>query len=205
MTVPSEATSPRPSAPTSELRTRILREATRLFAEKGYAATSVREVVEASGCTKPALYYYFKSKDALFLEAIHAETEASTHIIVQSMPSGDVTTVRAGMKRGLQAYVAHIRQNPMGMRLILRAELQRDEGQPAFDFDSLRTTQLQMIKDMLAHGVATGEIRKDVDLEDAAHAIAGMVEQRTQLWLAGVPMPEDMAERVLRIFFHGVA
>ena len=68
MTVPSEATSPRPSAPTSELRTRILREATRLFAEKGYAATSVREVVEASGCTKPALYYYFKSKDALFLE-----------------------------------------------------------------------------------------------------------------------------------------
>ena len=37
-----------------------------LFAEKGYASTSVREIVEGAGVTKPVLYYYFKSKEGMF-------------------------------------------------------------------------------------------------------------------------------------------
>jgi AcrR family transcriptional regulator len=47
-------------------RGRILETATDLFAEKGYAGTYVREIVEKAGVSKPALYYYFKSKEGLF-------------------------------------------------------------------------------------------------------------------------------------------
>ena len=36
-----------------------------LFAERGYDATSVREIVEAAGVAKPTLYYYFRSKEGL--------------------------------------------------------------------------------------------------------------------------------------------
>src|SRR5581483_8225499 len=43
----------------------IARVAARLFAERGYDATSVREIVEAAGVTKPTLYYHFGSKEAL--------------------------------------------------------------------------------------------------------------------------------------------
>jgi AcrR family transcriptional regulator len=39
--------------------------AARLFAKRGYEATSVREIVEAAGVTKPTLYYYFGSKEGL--------------------------------------------------------------------------------------------------------------------------------------------
>ena len=195
---------PRTGTHSTELRSRILREATKLFANKGYAATSVREVVEASGCTKPALYYYFKSKDALFLEAIRAETAATTRILEQSMPHGG-GAMRDFMTRGLEAYLEHVHSNPMGMRLLLRAELQRDEGQPIFDFDSLRTLHLQMLLQVLSYGVTTREVRSDVNLEDAAFALAGMVEQRMQLWLAGVPFPPDLPDRVLGLLFHGVA
>ena len=38
----------------------IARAAARLFAERGYDATSVREIVEAAGVAKPTLYYYFR-------------------------------------------------------------------------------------------------------------------------------------------------
>ena len=51
-------------------RGRIMLEAARLFTRKGFAATSVREIVEAAGVTKPTLYYYFKSKDDLFLSIL---------------------------------------------------------------------------------------------------------------------------------------
>src|SRR5690348_9681797 len=43
----------------------IARSAARLFAERGYDATSVREIVEAAGVAKPTLYYYFRSKEGL--------------------------------------------------------------------------------------------------------------------------------------------
>jgi AcrR family transcriptional regulator len=39
--------------------------AARLFAEQGYDATSVREIVKAAGVAKPTLYYYFQSKEGL--------------------------------------------------------------------------------------------------------------------------------------------
>ena len=43
----------------------IARVAARLFAQRGYDATSVREIVEAAGVAKPTLYYYFRSKEGL--------------------------------------------------------------------------------------------------------------------------------------------
>src|ERR1700722_19587509 len=43
----------------------IARAAARLFAERGYDATSVREIVEAAGVAKPTLYYHFQSKEGL--------------------------------------------------------------------------------------------------------------------------------------------
>ena len=51
---------------------RILDEAVRLFAERGFAGTSVQEVVEAAAVTKGALYHYFDSKDDLLYEIYHS-------------------------------------------------------------------------------------------------------------------------------------
>jgi AcrR family transcriptional regulator len=44
---------------------RILSTALDLFAVRGYDATSVREICEAAGITKPTLYYFFGSKDGV--------------------------------------------------------------------------------------------------------------------------------------------
>ena len=49
---------------------KILQVAIGLFAQKGYDATSTREIVEAAGVTKPMLYYYFGSKEGLCKAAI---------------------------------------------------------------------------------------------------------------------------------------
>jgi len=49
----------------SEVARHIARVAARLFAERGYDATSVREIVKAAGVAKPTLYYYFRSKEGL--------------------------------------------------------------------------------------------------------------------------------------------
>ena len=53
-------------------RDRILRLADPLFARHGYAAVSMRQVAGAAGVTKPALYYHFRDKEALFEECVLA-------------------------------------------------------------------------------------------------------------------------------------
>jgi AcrR family transcriptional regulator len=53
----------------------ILRAAVHLFAHKGFAATSTREIAEASGVTKPMLYYYFESKEGLCRAALDHSLE----------------------------------------------------------------------------------------------------------------------------------
>jgi AcrR family transcriptional regulator len=62
---------------------RILSAGVRLFAEKGYATTSTREIAEAAGITKPMLYYYYGSKEGLcraamdqFLQELQARLES---------------------------------------------------------------------------------------------------------------------------------
>jgi AcrR family transcriptional regulator len=53
-------------------RERILRCADHLLAKHGYAGMSMREVAVAAGVTKPALYYHFRDKEALFEECVAA-------------------------------------------------------------------------------------------------------------------------------------
>lgn len=47
----------------SDTRDVILNKALELFADKGYDATSMREIAEQVGISKPALYYHFDSKE----------------------------------------------------------------------------------------------------------------------------------------------
>jgi AcrR family transcriptional regulator len=63
-------------------RMQIIRVATRLFVERGYRATSLQDVAEVLGVTRPALYYYFPSKEELlyailsFAQDVNEETTA---------------------------------------------------------------------------------------------------------------------------------
>ncbi|RZI48365.1 TetR/AcrR family transcriptional regulator [Lactococcus kimchii] len=54
----------------SETKNRILAVATQLFCEKGYHATSVRDVMEATKASKSQFYYYFPAKKDLVLAVI---------------------------------------------------------------------------------------------------------------------------------------
>jgi long-chain acyl-CoA synthetase len=74
---PVRRTRPAPDARRDDqpVARRLLEEATRLFATQGFDRTTVQQVVDATGVTKGAMYYYFGSKDDL-LHAIYARVLA---------------------------------------------------------------------------------------------------------------------------------
>ncbi|MEV6031774.1 helix-turn-helix domain-containing protein [Nonomuraea sp. NPDC052116] len=65
MSKTEQATAPRRKG--SQTRAEIQQAALSLFTERGYDATSMREIAEQIGITKAALYYHFDSKEAIIL------------------------------------------------------------------------------------------------------------------------------------------
>jgi len=185
------------------LRSRILVAATRGFAERGFAGTSMREVAEAAQCTKPSLYYHFKSKEGLFLTVVQAETSAVTELLEES--SRAPGAARERIATGIRAFFQHLRQYPEGMAVLFRAELEADEGQPSFDYRGIRELHIGMCEKVVAEGVQRGEIGDTFDLRDIVLALVGMVDFRCRLYVSDqVPIPDQAVDRMVSIFFDGV-
>ncbi|MBZ0137147.1 MAG: TetR/AcrR family transcriptional regulator [Planctomycetes bacterium] len=62
----------------ADTRSAVLRQAAALFADNGYDAVSVREIVGAAGVTKPALYYHFGNKEGVARALIDEFLNAAT-------------------------------------------------------------------------------------------------------------------------------
>lgn len=188
----------------TDLRDAILDAAGVLFGERGYAATSMREVAAAASCTKPALYYYFESKAALFLAVIKAHTDHINAILETAY--SEAGTVRERLQRAADTYLDHVRQNPIAQKIFLRSELHLDAGQPTFDWKSTRVTVMERTHRLLQEGVDNGEISAQVHLDDTLYALMGIIDFRCMLWvLQGEPIPHDCAARALDLLFGGIS
>ncbi len=74
--------------PEEPIREKLMRAALTLFTQRGYSATTVRELVEEAGVTKPVLYYYFGSKEGLFLELMRTHF-GRLEAVVDRLPEGE--------------------------------------------------------------------------------------------------------------------
>jgi AcrR family transcriptional regulator len=90
--------------------------ATRLFAERGYEATSIEAILEEAGVSRGSLYHHFRSKDALF-EAVH--TELSEETGRQTLLAADgVTDIVAALRAGCRAWI-RLAADPVVQRIVL--------------------------------------------------------------------------------------
>jgi AcrR family transcriptional regulator len=77
----------------------VLDTAMRLFARKGYTATSMSDLTEATGVNRPSIYAAFGSKGKLFSRAVARYMDAGDAHVAQSLASA---TAREGVERLLR-------------------------------------------------------------------------------------------------------
>jgi AcrR family transcriptional regulator len=68
-------------------RARILQAALSLFSERGYEATSTREICELAGITKPTLYYFYRSKEGVYRALIEDGDRQFHELLEQALAS----------------------------------------------------------------------------------------------------------------------
>jgi len=113
------AVRPAPRLPAAERRARIEEAGARLFAERGYAETTVEEIVAAAGVTKPMLYRHFESKRDLHLALLerHRDALAAAALDRYVAAGGDL---EASLPAMLDAWFAHVEEHPYTWRLLFR-------------------------------------------------------------------------------------
>jgi AcrR family transcriptional regulator len=98
-----------------ETRRQILRAALKRFADAGYAAASVQQIVDDAKVSKPALYYHFADKAGLFQALVHEAHDQRYRVLQEATArGGDFRQQAEAILTGLFAY---FRQNRELMRI----------------------------------------------------------------------------------------
>jgi len=189
--------------PDIAVRERLLAAALQLFTARGYAATTVREIVEAAGVTKPSLYYYFNSKEGIYLALMQRVGEIFEATLGEILSGRG--TARERILRFCSGMFMVSRAHLDLVRLIYAMFFGPPQGAPQYDFDQLFTRMLATIGDAVTTGIAAGEFRP-LPVRELTWGIMGifntiMEEQLSQ------PTPRidaDGLAATLTIFLDGI-
>jgi len=176
---------------------------TRLFGLRGYGSTSVRELVEAAGVTKPTLYYHFGSKEGLFLTVANellADLDALVSRALQE-PGG----LAEKLERLLLDNVGFASDNPDAVRFLMTCLHQVEHGQPSIDLMSLDATFVRHLGGVYGAAVERGELSPSVDVPLAVISFLGIVRVWGMAAFHGAPIPADFHRVVVRQYLHGIA
>ena len=91
----------------SDQRARLLAAMANVVAEKGYAATTVADVVRAAGVSRSTFYVLFASKEACFLDAYDQGVEDLLHAVREAVHDAPEDW-RAQLRAGIRAYLAQL-------------------------------------------------------------------------------------------------
>src|SRR4051794_27038171 len=113
-----------PRLPAPRRRRQLLDVALTVFAERGYHPTSMNDLAEAAGATKPVLYQHFRSKRALYLEPNDAVGARLRDAIGKATPeaAGPHDQVRAGFR----AYFTFVAAEQPAFQLLFGGGARRD-------------------------------------------------------------------------------
>lgn len=202
----------------NENAARILIAAASLFSQKGYAATSVREIVQEAEVTNPMLYYYFESKEGVFQRLLTFVVDA-LHQAIEDAIANHATTY-ARLDAIAHTFFDGVEIAPELVRFVYAVLFGPVQSRPVADIVCVQQKTHDLLCQVFDDGVAHGELvlhpgRNTHFLSDQ---FIGMVNNQMMIAFGILEFCDDAAEchqlldtyigagaraRLLDFFFHG--
>lgn len=184
------------------VREEILTKAADVFEKKGFAQTTILDVAQALELSRSSLYHYFKSKDEILEALVLEHTEHAAEQMEKKLARRSGTASER-LKELLSSSINGRMTRGARLRVLdqLAAEMSPEIKQK---FDQGRRRVLDLYTRLIQNGIDAGELRP-VDARTAALAILGIASW-TSWWYspAGRKSPEELAEVLVDIAFHGI-
>ncbi len=182
--------------PAAARRRQLLDVAVDAFAERGFHGTSVSDVAEAAGVTKPVLYQHFTSKRALYLEVLGDVGLRLRQAIEKA--TANAPAPRAQVERGLQAFFLFVAEERAAFTLLFGGGTRRDEEFAVVAAETERSIA-QSIAALLD---VPGLDPADRDL--LAFGIVGLAEGVARKWRPGDGDVSRVASLVAHVAWSGL-
>ena len=188
----------------ADARARILAAAERQFAEGGYSGTSVGDIIQATGYTKPTLYYHFGSKEGLFRAILERAHQQCFELMEQAARKS--LHVPEQLTEILAALFEFLRHRKDLTRLAFAAAFAAPRELPREPRDIARRRQyFDYFHSLVKRGMDEGVLDRDLASRELAYGIYGALSFHlmANLVLPGTPLNRRTAERIVSLFMKG--
>lgn len=144
------------------------------FAQKGFRGVSMQAIAEKAGVTKPVIYYYFNNKEQTFKEIIKTAIEYSEDAFAY-IKSKEGWSLQQKLVELFRTWLDGRAENIVFYRLFLRFCWFSEDIPFVQNITAMLRIKLQqMLRELLKEGLDSGELTKDIDLQNSAKAIAAV-------------------------------
>jgi AcrR family transcriptional regulator len=169
--------------------------AEQLFAERGFARTSMEELARRAGVTKPVVYELFGSKDGLFRVCVDRAIERMANSIVEAFRSE--TEPEARLRAGGLAFLRFARDNRVAW------DLMGMQGRFAAQAQTVRRDQAQLIRTLMEEIAPAGTDPRE--LEAVAYAVNSAYEGAAHwMWEHPDTPVERVADWIVALLLPGL-
>jgi AcrR family transcriptional regulator len=190
----------------SDTRQLILRAALKRFANGGYAATSVQDIVDDAQVSKPALYYHFKDKAGLFQALVHQAHDERYRILREA--SANTTGIRAQLENILAGLFDYFGKNRDLMRISFATMFAAPGEVPEnLSYADKCERNFEFIHSLIKRAKKNGELDKHFDSEELTFGFYGMANFHLVANIVSPDFEPDKltAKRVVELFMAGAA
>ena len=179
-------------------RTQLLDVSRTLFSERGFDATSIEEIANRAGVSKPVVYEHFGGKEGLYAVVVDREMQRLLTQITESLV-GDHPRVL--LEQAALALLTYIESQPDGFRILVR---ESPVASSTGTFASVIGDIASQVEHILAGQFkARGYNPKFAPLY--SQALVGMVALVGQWWLdARKPAREEVAAHLVNLAWNGL-
>ena len=183
-------------------RDRILEAAARLICEKGYDATSIQDIADATGLTKAGLYHHIRSKESLLLEIQHYGMDVFEEKVLSEVVA--IADPLERLKACMEKNVRLVTEGWSKEVTIILHEHATLTGEARSQINARKKRYVRFLETSFAEAVRAGQIRP-VNPKVAAFSFLGMV-----LWIFkwfrpdGPVSAEQIAREMQDILFGGL-
>ena len=188
----------------TETRRQILLAAAGLFREKGYKATTLRDVAELAGMGAGSLYYHFASKDAILREVLDvgiATIDEAVRAAVAALPANATPAerLREAIRADLRALLETSQYTPAYARIYnqLPATIKRRDH-------PRRVAYLTYWRELVLAAQRAGQLRDDLPVEVFVEFLVGAMSRTTEWFNPRAVSVDALADWIAEWMLEGV-
>ena len=158
-------------------RQHIIARAAPLFNQKGYAGTSMQDIMAATGLTKGGIYGHFESKEEIALAAFEHAAGIVTRLIAERVARQQTAVDK--LKAILIFYKQYILSPPVaGGCPVLNTAVEADDTNPLLRASVVKVLNRlhRAVAGIITQGIETGEFRADADVSRFPILFISMIE-----------------------------